>query len=178
MDMKNRFQNDYDFISDLQFKPHFTVFNIIQPAHNEESLVKTFGRTIERISPFQIELHGFDYFPGPTYTLYVKLRDEKEFSRMAKYVRRFLKPILRPVKGSPPHYNTENAHLTIAKGILEPEFPTVWDSWKTAEYQSSTNADRMMLLRRPLTTKNFKYKIIGNCPFLGKGSLDPQISLF
>lgn len=97
---------------------------------------------------------------------------------MARYIRKFSNPILKPVKNYPPHYNTKNAHLTIAKGISEPEFMIAWESWKNAEYQSSTNADRIVLLRRPVSFVDFKYEIIGEYPFLGKGPLKTQLSMF
>jgi 2'-5' RNA ligase len=159
-------------------KPHFTVCDIIQPVYNEERLIRNFERNIKNVSPFQIDLCGFDYFSKSTYTLYIKLKDEKKFSEMAQYIRKFLNPIMKSVKDYPPHYNSKNPHLTIAKGILEPEFLQAWKSWENAEYQSSTIADRILLLRRPFTYCNLKYELVGDYPLLGKGPLDVQIPLF
>ena len=178
MAMKIRCKNEYDWASAMYSKPHFTVFDIIQPAINEEKLIKSFERNIENISPFQIDLYGFDYFSGSKCTLYVKLKDEKEFSEMARYIKKFSSPILKSVKDHTPHYNTKNAHLTIAKGIPESEFMKAWRGWENAEYQSTTNAYRILLLRRPSTLVNFKYEIIGDYQFLGSGTLDTQMSLF
>ena len=178
MDMKIRCKNDHDLVSAVYSKPHFTVFDIIQPAINEERLIKSFKRNIKNISPFQIDLYGFDYFSGSTCTLYLKLKDEEEFSEMARYIRKFSNPILKSVKDYRPHYNTKNAHLTIAKGISESEFMNIWRSWKNGKYQSSTKADHILLLRRPFTLVSLKYEIIGNYPFLGKGPLETQMSLF
>ena len=178
MDMKIRCKNEYNWVSAVYSKPHFTVFDIIQPIINEERLVKSFERNIENIPPFQIDLYGFDYFSRSAYTLYVKLKDEKKFSEMARYIRKFSKPILKSVKDYPPYYNTKNAHLTIAKGISELEFMNAWKSWENAQYQSCTNADRILLLRKPFTFGDFKYEIIGEYPFLGKGPLETQMSLF
>lgn len=176
MDMKTRCKDAFGWNSAVWSKPHFTVCHVIQPALNEERLTKCFERNTITISPFNIDLYGFDYFPRPNYTLYVKLKDEKEFHKMVQYIRKFSNPILKCVKDYPPHY-TKNAHLTIAKGILENEFIKAWPSWENTTYQSSTNADRLLLLRRPLSYHN-KYEIIGNYPFLGKGALDPQMKLF
>jgi 2'-5' RNA ligase len=173
--MKIRCKNEYGWVYS---QPHFTVFDIIQPVHNEERLIRNFERNIENISPFQIDLCGFDYFSKSTYTLYIKLKDEKKFSEMAQHIRKFFNPILKSVKDYPPHYNTKNPHLTIAKGILESEFLQAWHSWENAEYQSSTTADRILLLRRPFTFGNLKYEIVGDYPLLGKGALDVQMSLF
>ena len=178
MDMKIRCKNDHDWVSAVYFKPHFTIFDIILPAMYEKRLTKSFERNIENISPFQIDLYGFDFFSKSTCALYVKLKDEKEFSEMARYIKKFSNPILKSVKDYSPHYNTKNAHLTIAKGISKPKFMNAWRSWENAEYQSSTYADRMLLLRRPFLSVNFKYEIIGDYPFLGKGPLDTQMSLF
>jgi 2'-5' RNA ligase len=175
IDMKIRCKNDYGWDSST---PHFTVFNLIQPTSNEKRLIKCFERNIVNISPFQINLCGFDYFSIPTYTLYVKLKDEKQFSEMARYIRKFCKPILKSVKDYSPHYNTKDAHLTIAKGISELEFLKAWPNWENLEYQSSTIANRIFLLRRPFTYANFKYEIVGKYPFLGQGPLDPQTTLF
>jgi 2'-5' RNA ligase len=175
MDMKIRCKNKYGW---AYSKPHFTVFDIIQPVYNEERLIRNFKRNIEKISPFQIELCGFDYFSQNTYTLYIKVKDEKKFSEMAKYVRKFLNPIMKSVKDYPPQYNLKNPHLTIAKGIPEPEFLQAWQSWENAEYLSSTTADCILLLRRPFTNVNLKYEIVGDYPLLGKGPLDVQIPLF
>jgi len=175
IDMKVRCKNDYGWDSST---PHFTVFNFIQPTSNEKRLIKCFERIIVNISPFQINLCGFDYFSIPTYTLYVKLKDEKKFSEMVGYIRKFCKPILKSVKDYPPRYNTKDAHLTIAKGISELEFLKAWPNWKNVEYQSSTTANRIFLLRRPFTGANFKYEVIGEYPFLGQGPLDPQTTLF
>jgi 2'-5' RNA ligase len=174
MDMKIRCKNDYGW---SYSKPHFTVFDIIQPVHNEERLIRNFERNIDNISQFQIDLCGFDYFSRSTCTLYIKLKDEKKFLEMVKYIRKFFKPIMKFVKDYPPKYNS-NPHLTIAKGILEPEFRQAWQSWENAEYQSSTTADRILLLRRPFTNGNLKYEIVGDYPLLGKGPLDVQIPLF
>lgn len=80
MDMKIRCKNNHDWVSAIYSKPHFTIFDIIQPAINER-LIKSFERNIENISPFQIDLYDFDYFSRSTYTLYVKLKDEKEFQK-------------------------------------------------------------------------------------------------
>ena len=175
MDMKIRCKKKYGW---NYSKPHFTVFDIIQPFHNEKRVIRNFERNIENISPFQIDLCGFDYFSRKTYTLYIKLKDEKEFSEMAQYIRKFFSPIMKSVKDYPPHYNSKNPHLTIAKGILEPEFLQAWQSWKNTEYQSSTAADHILLLRRPFTYGNLKYEIIGDYPLLGKGQQDIQIPLF
>ena len=175
MDMKMRCKNEYGW--DYS-KPHLTVFDIIQPVHNEERLIRSFERNIENISPFQIDLCGFNFFFKSTYTLYIKLKDEKKFSEMAQYIRKFFNPITKSMKNYPPHYNLKNPHLTIAKGILEPEFLKAWQSWENAEYQSSTIVDRILLLRKPFTYGNLKYEIVGNYPLLGKGPLDVQIPLF
>jgi len=175
IDMKTRCKNDYGWDSST---PHFTVFNLIQPTSNEKRLTKCFERNIVNISPFQINLCGFDYFSKPTYTLYVKLKNEKQFSDMVRYIRKFCKPILKSVKDNPPHYNTKDAHLTIAKGISELEFLKAWPSWENLAYQSSTIANRILLLKRPFTYANSKYEIVGKYPFLGQGPLDPQIALF
>jgi 2'-5' RNA ligase len=113
------------------------------------------------------------------YTLYIKLKDEKEFSAMANYIRKFLKSILlKSIKDYPPHYNTKGAHLTIAKGILKSEFLKAWPSWENVEYESSTTATSILLLKRPFTYANLKYERVGEYPFLGKGLLDTQIPLF
>ena len=175
MDMKNRCQKEYGWNSS---KPHLTVFDIIQPFHNEERLVKNFERNIENISPFQIDFCGFHYFSNPTYTLFIKLKDEKKFSEMAQYIRKFLNPVMKSVKYYPPHFNLKKPHLTIAKGISEPEFLRAWQSWEHAEYQSSTTAESILLLKRPFTYGNLKYEIVGDYPLLGKGPLDVQIALF
>lgn len=178
MSMKIRCKNDHAWDSAVYSKPHFTVFDIIQPVLNEERLTQSFERNIEKISPFQIELHGFNYFFSKTYTLYAKVKEEKEFSEMARYIRKFSNPILKSVKAHPPHYIIKNAHLTIAKGILASEFLTAWQSWKNTEYHASTTAERIVLLRRPFTYVNFKYEVIGEYPLLGKGMLNPQRTLF
>ncbi|MHA4894307.1 2'-5' RNA ligase family protein [Pedobacter sp. PWIIR3] len=175
MRMKIRCKTEYDWDSSL---PHFTVLDIIQPVHNEERLVKCFEREIANIPPFQIDLCGFDYFSTQTYTLYVKLKDEKEFSEMVRHIRKVCKPILKSMKDYPPHYNIKNAHLTIAKGIPELEFSKAWPSWKNVDYQSSTTANRILLLKRPFTYANLKYEILGEYPLLGKGLLDTQTKLF
>jgi 2'-5' RNA ligase len=175
IDMKIRCKNEYGW---NYTNPHFTVFNIIQPIHNEERLIRNFERNIKNISPFQIDLCGFDYFSASTYTLYIKLKEEKRFSEMAQYIRKFSNPIMKSVKDNPPHYNFRNPHLTIAKGILEPEFLQVWKSWENEEYQSSTIADQIILLRRPFTNGNLKYETVGEYPLLGKGLLDIQVHLF
>ena len=173
--MKIRCRNDYGWESST---PHFTVFNLVQPMLNEKRLVKCFERNVINISPFQINLCGFDYFSIPTYTLYVKLKDERQFSQMTQYIREFYKPILKSVKGYPPRYNTKYAHLTIAKGISELEFLKAWPNWENLEYQSSTIANRILLLRRPFTYANLKYEIVGEYPFLGQGLSSPQTTLF
>jgi 2'-5' RNA ligase len=175
MDMKIHCKNEYGW--DYS-EPHFTVFDIIQPVNNEKRLIRNFERNIENVLPFKMDLCGFDYFSKSTYTLYIKVKEEKNFSEMAQYIRKFFKPIMKPVKNYPPHYNSKNPHLTIAKGISEPEFLQAWQSWENAEYQSSTTADRILLLRRPLTSGTMKYEIVGDCPLLGKGPLDVQIPLF
>jgi len=175
MDIKAHCKNEYGW--DYS-KPHFTVFDIIQPVYNEERLIRNFERNIENISPFQIDLCGFRYFFNSTYTLYIKLKDEKKFAEMAQYIRKFFKPIIKSVKDCPPLYNSKNPHLTIAKGILEPEFRQAWPSWENAQYQSSTIADRILLLKRPLTYTPLKYEIVGDYPLLGKGPMDAQIFLF
>jgi len=175
MEMKIRCKNEYGW--DYS-KPHFTVFDIIQPVYNEERLIRNFERNIENISPFQIDLCGFCYFFNSTYTLYIKLKDKKKFSEMAQYIRNFFNPIMKSVKDYPPHYNSKNPHLTIAKGILEREFMQAWQSWENAEYQSSTTADRILLLKRPFKHRNLKYDILGDYPLLGKGPLDVQTALF
>lgn len=144
MDMKIRCKKEYGW--DYS-KPHFTVFDIIQPVYNEGRLIRNFERNIKNISPFQIDLCGFDYFSASTYTLYIKLKDENRFSEMAQYIRKLSKPIIKSVKDYPPHYNSKTPHLTIAKGILEPEFLQAWKSWENQEYQSSTTADRILLLK-------------------------------
>ncbi len=177
MDMKIRCRNDYGWNSAVWSKPHFTVCNIIQPLLNEEKLTKCFERNTLNISPFNIHLYGFDYFPSPTCTLYVKVKDDKEFSEMVKYIRKFSSPILRPVRNYTPHY-TRKAHLTIAKRIFENDFMKVWPNWEKAVYQSSTNADRMLLLRRPLSRGYHKFEQIGDYPFLAKGAINPQMKLF
>jgi len=97
---------------------------------------------------------------------------------MAKYIRKFLGPIIRSVKDYPPHYTTKKAHLTIAKGILELDFQKAWPSWKNVSYQSSTTAASILLLKRQFSYVNFKYEIVGEYPFLGKGPVYPQIPLF
>jgi 2'-5' RNA ligase len=178
MKMKRRCADDFGIISAIYSRPHFTVFDIIQHPQNEERLINILKRNIENISPFQIELYGFDYFSSSTYTLYVKLKDEKEFSEMVRYIKEFFRPILKSVKDYPPHYNTKNAHLTIAKGMSESEFLSVWQSWENAEYQANTIADHILLLKKPFSHANSKYEIIGDFPLLGKGTPTPQISLF
>jgi 2'-5' RNA ligase len=175
MDMKIRCKNEYGW--DYS-KPHFTVFNIIQPIYNEARLTRNLERNIKNISPFQIDLCGFDYFSASTYTLYIKLKDENRFSEMAQSIRKLSRPIMKTVKDYPPHYNSKIPHLTIAKGILEPEFLQAWKSWKNAEYQSSTTADHILLLKRPVTSGNLKYEIVGDYPLVGKGPLEVQIPLF
>ncbi|RVU01385.1 hypothetical protein EOD41_05320 [Mucilaginibacter limnophilus] len=175
MRMKIRCKREYGWDSS---PPHFTVLDIIQPASNEERLIKCFERNVSNISTFQINVCGFDYFSRSTYTLYVKLKEEKEFSEMAKYIKKFLKPILKSVKYYPPHYNTKNAHLTIAKGIPEFEFLKAWSRWENVEYESSTIANSILLLRRPFASVNFRYDVIGEYPFLQTGPLDTQMSLF
>ncbi|MCD0486689.1 2'-5' RNA ligase family protein [Pedobacter sp. MC2016-14] len=177
-DMKTRCKKEYRWLSAVYSKPHFTVFEIIQPASNEERLMKNFERNIGKISPFQIDLCGFDYFSIPAFALYVKLKNEKEFSGMAQYIRKFSNPILKSGKSCRSHYNIKDAHLTIAKGILEPDFIKVAESWKNLEYHSSTIADRIVLLRRPFTYVKLKYEKIGTYWFRGEGPLDTQISLF
>jgi 2'-5' RNA ligase len=174
MDMKIRCKHEYGW--DYS-KPHFTVFHIIQPVHHEERLIRNLARNLEKISPFQIDLCGFDFFSKPTYTLYIKLKNEKKFSETVQYIRKFSNPIVKSIKDHPPHYNTTSPHLTIAKGILKSEFLQAWHSWENAVYQSSTTADRILLLRRPFTYGNLRYEIVGDYPFLGKGRVDVQLPL-
>jgi 2'-5' RNA ligase len=153
MDMKTHCKNEYGW---PYSKPHFTVGNIIQHVYYEKRLIKNFERNIENISPFQIDLCGFDYFSGSTYTLYIKLKDDKKFLEMAQYIKKCFDTVRKSVKEYPFHFNTKIPHLTIAKGILESEFLQAWQSWENAEYQSSTTADHILLLRRPLNYGNLK----------------------
>lgn len=157
---------------------HFTVFNLLQPTSNEKRFIQCFERNISNFSPFQIDLFGFNYFSGSTCTLYVRLKEENEFSKLVRYIRKFCKPILRPVKNYSPHYNTNNAHLTVAKGILISDFLKIWPSWKNLQYQSSTTADRIFLLKRPFTETNSNYEIIGEYSFLGQDTQESQMTLF
>ncbi|WP_316805953.1 2'-5' RNA ligase family protein [Pedobacter agri] len=173
--MKKRCKDDYGWTSSAA---HFTVFNLLQPTSNEKRFLLCFERNISNISPFEINLCGFDYFSGPTYTLYVKLKDENEFSKRVQYIRKFCKPILKSVKNYLPRYNTKNAHLTIVKGISMFDFLKAWPSWENLRYESSTTADRILLLKRPFTEANPNFEIIGEYPFLGQGPLKPQITLF
>lgn len=173
--MKIRCRNEYGWKSS---PPHLTVFNLIQPMLSEKRLVKCFERNIGNISPFQIDFCGFNYFSIPDYTLYLKLKDETQFSEMTSYISRFLKPVLKSVKGYPPKYNTKNAHLTIAKGISELEFLKVWPKWENLEYTSSTIVNQILLLRRPFTYIRARYELIGRYPFIGNGLLKRQTRLF
>ncbi len=175
--MKTKCKEHYGWNSAIYSTPHFTVVNFIQPKHNHDRLISCFERNMENVSPFQINLCGFDYFTAQTNTLYVKLRDQEKFAEMANYVKKITKPILKSVPGYPPHY-TKNAHLTIAKGIFKPEFSKAWTDWENVDYQATTNADGILLLRRPFTAGHVKYEEIGRYSFLGKGILDPQTSLF
>ncbi len=175
-DMKRRCEKKWGWPA-VHSIPHFTVFNTIQFQQNHERIIKCLERNIENIAPFQINLYGFDYFTALTNTLYVNLTDQTEFTEMANYVKKITKPVLKSVPGYPPHY-TKNAHLTIAKGILKPEFSKAWPEWKNADYQASTNADGILLLRRPFTRDRLKYEVVGSYPFLGKGIVDTQTSLF
>lgn len=173
--LKIKCRNEYGWESS---PPHLTVFNLIQPLSNEQRLIKCLERNIVNVSPFQIDFCGFDYFSTPDYTLYLKLKDEKQFSEMASYISRFLKPVLRSVKDYPPRYTTKNAHLTIAKGISELEFSKVWPKWENLEYRSGTVAAQILLLRRPFVYVRPKYELVGKYPFLGKGPLVRQTILF
>jgi 2'-5' RNA ligase len=177
MAMKTKCKERYGWNSAIYSKPHFTVINFIQPKHNHERLISCFERNMENISPFQINLCGFDYFTALTNTLYIKLPNQQEFAEMVNYVKKITKPILKSVPGYPPHY-TKNAHLTIAKGILKPEFINAWPDWENVDYHATTNADGILLLRRPFAAEHLKYEEVDYYSFLGKGIIDAQTSLF
>ncbi|WP_207429583.1 2'-5' RNA ligase family protein [Pedobacter sp. SYSU D00535] len=177
MDMKIRCKRQYWWDAAVSSKPHFTVFNIIQPAFNESRLTACLQRNVSNISPFQIELSGFDCFHKTTCTLYVRLKDENPFSEMTRYIQKSCSPVLKHVKGNP-HRFIKTGHLTVAKGIPKAEFKGPWESWKDLEYQSTTNADRLLLLRRSFRITKERFEIMSDLPFLRKGILDVQTSLF
>lgn len=175
--MKTQCKNDYGWMSAVYSRPHFTILKTVQPTHNQKRLMACFDRNIKNISPFQIDLDGFDYFSGSTFTLYAKLKDEKAFCKMTQYIQKFSTPVLKSIKGYPIHY-AKKAHLTIAKGISEPEFMKAWKSWKNIGYKSTTKADHILLLGRPLSDIQHKYEIMDKFPLLGTGMLETQLSIF
>ena len=177
MEMKLRCKEKFGSTSAIYSRAHLTIFNIIQPALNEERLIKCLERNIEKINPFKINLNGIDNFSNNSAVLYVKLEDEKEFYDLSQNIREFTRSVLKSIKGYPPRF-TYKGHITIAKDIPNAIFPKVWESLKNLEYQSSTTASGIVLLKRPFTYLSSSYEVVGNYSFLGKGHFDPQMSLF
>ena len=175
--MKFRCKDEFGLLSSIYSKAHLTIFNSIQSTLNEERLIKCLERNIEKINPFKINLNGFDYFSNSSSVLYMKLENEKEFFNMSQNIREFTRPVLKSINGYPPRF-TYKGHITIAKDIPNAIFPKVWESLKNLEYQSSTTASGILLLRRPFTYLSSSYEVVGNYFFLGKGPSETQMSLF
>jgi hypothetical protein len=87
MDMKKKCRTDYGWHSAVYSLPHFTVCSFIQLARNEEKLTECLKRIATDISPFSMHLSDFYYFYALTCTLYLQLKNEKQFSDLVKHVK-------------------------------------------------------------------------------------------
>lgn|SRR5690606_15402244 len=182
--MKDWFMTTKGWNAPNHSKPHFTVCRFIQPLSNEARISKKLRELSETVKPFVISLSDFGSFQNKTSTIYLRVENEEQFSRIPQYLQIHLRPMLTLVKGYSPNF-IRKGHLTIARQIPENEFNRVWPYWKNMRYHAESDANRIVFLRKRLSTTRGtarpdvnRYEVVGDYPFLGKGISDAQLKLF
>ncbi|MGN7205667.1 2'-5' RNA ligase family protein [Pedobacter sp. SAFR-022] len=176
-EMKQSCKRDYGWKLEAGTKPHLTLFSYRGNAESERILIKNFEQITTQTPSINIRLSNFNFFAGQNYTIYARVEEDPDLSRLLRNLKNVLSNWLRSGK-NPTYSPSTKAHLTIAKSISRYDFEKVWPAWKNKNYQASFKADRMLLLRRTPGFMYGKFDRIAELIFQGKPMNSAQTMLF
>lgn len=169
MEIKIIFSTVHGCKNAAKLTPHLTMINFLQRESMEFRIINCFEKFTQYIEPFPIDLNGFGEFPH--HTIYVNLSSVEPVVNLVKDMRSKFQHILKISTLVKPTFVTK-PHLTIARGMTEEQYESIWPIYKKEAFNESFTAKEMILIKRevdPFTLKPLgKYKIVRHFPFLGK----------
>ena len=171
MYFKNVFKDTYDFPNALITYPHLTLLKFMQFENYEGAIINKLIQLACYVSPFQVILNGFRFFER---VFYIDVATGSAILDIVYNQRSSLLPLLRAGKNR--YHFTRNAHVTIARGLLQLQCLEISRSWKIPSYQAAFIASQMLLLKR--TTAYSPYKPVNTIRFIGNKSYPKQGDLF
>ncbi len=175
--MKQSCKTDYGWKTEAGTKPHLTLFSYLGNAESENILIKNLAQITTQTPIIAVKLSGFDCFAGNQYTIYVKVEEDLNLSRLLKALKKILG---RPLKAGNKAdvYTSTRAHLSIAKGISRSDFEKAWPNWKDRIYKGAFTADRLLLLRRTPGSMYRSFDKVAELYFQGNQIESTQTRLF
>lgn len=142
--IKHDLSKKYKTYSALKSPAHITLISPFFYAGDKEyELVKRLKDYASPVSPFTIEMNGFDCFPPRV--VFIKPEPPAELALLYPSFNAYMKGFL-PVskKFSPPFH----PHITVANRDWSAfDFEKAWEEYKTREYRGKFTADTISLLK-------------------------------
>lgn len=145
--------------------PHLTITNFYnKPDYEIESLIPSLRRKILTLPPLHLKVDGYDYFENPkSKTIYLKpVIGQQEmiwFDQISDHVN---KSEIVP-------------HITIAKGLSDEQFETLWPMFKDDKFSDTFCIDHLTILKRETYDLESYYKSLTNLKFKNQRLMAPFI---
>lgn len=154
--LKDEFYEEFGYFPSRGSKSHITISKFPFVEKQPDAIFSFLLRSFQKISPFEININGFDRFPNGR-VIYLSVEDSSELNK--------LKAPFNKIRGGfkPKNYFHvlgKNPHITIARGVRPDIFAKAEKDYLSRAYASSFLVDKMNVLRRELKEdgKHDKYK--------------------
>ncbi len=141
--IKKYFAKKYQYPKAEKTQPHITLATFRTDESKEISLIDAIEEACRYISPFEIMLNSYNYFPS--HTIYVDIKDSSTISDIVTGLKKLKeKPALQGTR----YFFSNRAHLTIARGLQKEIFLKAKEDFELRTYQNSFIVGSIVLLKR------------------------------
>jgi 2'-5' RNA ligase len=142
--LKDEFNEKFGFFPSRGSQPHITISKFPLLDKQPDAIISFLKRSFQGVSPFKIDLNGFDSFPSSK-VIYLNVEDSPELDKLKapfNYIREDFKPkkYFHVLKNKP--------HITIARGLQPDIFDEAIGGYTSRQYENSFIVDKLKMLRR------------------------------
>lgn len=156
--LKDEFYEEFGYFPSRGSKPHITISKFPLLEKQPVAIISFLKRSFQEISPFEININGFDSFPSSR-TIYLNVEDSTYLDKL-KAPFNYIREDFKPKKYF--HVLKDKPHVTIARGLRSGIFDEAVEDYLLRAYVNSFLVEKLIVLRREVlgTGKYTKYENI------------------
>lgn len=142
--LKDEFYERFGFFPSRNSKPHITISKFPLLEKRPDTIISFLKRSFHGLSPFRIELNGFDSFLSSR-VIYLNVEDLPDLDKL-KAPFNYIREDFKPKKYF--HVLKDKPHVTIVRGLRSGIFDEVVEDYLLRTYENSFIVDELKVLRR------------------------------